>query len=715
VAAAGLFLGLLVLWLRIGWLQIVLHGEYAERAERNQEQRVLLPPVRGDLLDRHGRRLASDVLTYTLAAAPREMSDPRGTARELAALLHLEPRKLAHDFETRPRYLMIARGVKPEVAERVADWNRRGLYLATETRREYLLDPAAQEIIGRTDVDDRGVEGLELALDDELRGRPGWATRFLDGRGRSHSLPRGLNRAPTDGDDVSLTLDADLQGILETHLARAVDTLQAQRGFAVFLDPTTGEILAAASVPHVPAGRERNWPFTDQYEPGSTFKAVAAGAALEENLVKPSQYFDANNGVCQLAPGAIFHDTHKRPGFTFADAVRLSSNIVMGKIGMIVGPERLYRYATSLGFGSLTGVEFPGETAGRLHSPAHWSARSCPTIAIGHEVTVTPLQLALAYGAIANGGVLMQPMLVREVRGPRGEIVRRGTPRASHRVFNEATTARLRGMLEAVVDSGTARSTYLADFPIAGKTGTAQKYDAATGTYGRGMYLSSFVGFAPAEHASLVGVVVIDEPHGKHYYGGEVAAPVFREVVQDLRRLPHGPFETTAGAWAARPPAPAPVEVPDLRLLPPRDAERKLAEFGLRAHFEGAGERALSQSPSAGEAVERGASVTIWLSAPEDSLGRRMPDLTGLAVRAALQRLTLLEVVPRLEGHGVVVRQFPPPGAALQPGAKCELWCEEGVVSSAREESGAIVAAEARGGRGAPPGTRPSAETDRRP
>ena len=676
MAAAGLFLGLLVLWLRVAWLQLAMHASYVERAERNQEQRVLLHPVRGDLIDRHGRRLASDLLTYALAAAPREMADPRATARELAALLKLDPRRLQRDFETRPRYLTVARRIAPDVAEKIADWERRGLYLATETRRQYLLDPAAAEIVGRTDLDDHGVEGLELALDETLCGRPGWATLFRDGRGRSHALPRGMNRAPTDGDNVMLTLDADLQGILEAHLARAVDTLDAVRGFAVFLDPQTGEILAAASVPHLPAGRTRNWPFTDQFEPGSTFKVVAAAAALEENIAKPSQYFDANNGVFQIAPGAVFHDTHKRPGFTFADAVRFSSNIVMGKLGLLLGPERLYRYATSLGFGSLTGVEFPGETAGRLHSPAHWSARSCPTIAIGHEVTVTPLQLALAYAAVANGGVLMQPMLVREVRNPRGELVRRGTPRALHRVFGEATTATLRGMLQAVVDSGTARPARIEDFSIAGKTGTAQKYDAATGSYGRGMYLSSFVGFAPVEHAEVVGVVVIDEPHGKHYYGGEVAAPVFREVIQDLRRLPHGPLEMTASQWAARPPQPAPVQVPDLRLLPPRDAEHRLADAGLRAHFEGAGDRALSQSPAAGDAVERGASVTVWLSAPADSDGHRMPDLTGLAVRSALRRLTLLEVVPHIRGHGVVARQSPAPGTPLAGGARCELWCE---------------------------------------
>jgi cell division protein FtsI/penicillin-binding protein 2 len=692
VAAAGLFLGLLALWLRVAWLQVVEHAHYAERAELNQEQRVLVRPVRGELLDRRGRPLARDLLTWSVSAAPREMADPVVVARGLAAILHLDGRRLAREFRAHPRFLWVARHQSPDRGEAVADRKWRGVHLLVETRRDYSLGPAAEEVLGRTDLDNSGVDGVELQLDDQLRGRPGWMTLFRVGTSRTVGLPRGLRRAPTDGHSVLLTLDADLQGIVEHHLARAVDTLRAVRGFAVFLDPRTGEILASVCVPHLPPGRARNWPVTDQYEPGSTFKVVAAGTVLEEGLVRPDQYFDAGNGVCQVAPGAVFHDTHKAAGFTFRDAVRYSSNIVMGKLGMIAGPERLYRYATALGFGSLTGVEFPGETGGRLHSPAHWSARSCPTIAIGHEVSVTPLQLALAYAAIANGGVLMQPLLVREVRDAEGGIVSHAEPVASRRVFSEATTATLRTMLQAVVDSGTAKAARVPGFAVAGKTGTAQKYDASIGTYGRGLYLSSFVGFAPADAPSLVGVVVIDEPHSRHYYGGEIAAPVFREVLLDLRRLPDGPFGTGSTQVAMKPPRPAGVVVPDLRLLPPHEAERRLAEHGLRARFEGRGPRALAQEPAAGEAAERGARVTVWLATPEDSTGVTLPDLVGLPLREALRRLTLRQVQAHIAGSGVVVRQAPAPGTPLAPGMGCRLWCEPGV---APPRSPAPVAPEA--------------------
>jgi stage V sporulation protein D (sporulation-specific penicillin-binding protein) len=343
---------------------------------------------------------------------------------------------------------------------------------------------------------------------------------------------------------------------------------------------------------------------------------------------------------------------------------------------LLLGPERLYRYATTFGFGGITGVTFPGEAGGKLRSPEHWSQRSCPTIAIGHELSVTPIQLALAYGVIANGGILMQPMLVREIRNSDGTVVRRFAPHATQRALSARTTELLRTMLTAVVDSGTAKAARVPGLAIAGKTGTAQKYDAAFGTYAPGKYLSSFVGFAPADNPTLVGVVVIDEPGGKHYYGGEVAAPVFREILLDLQRLSREEFHGNLTAVASEPAAPAPVVVPDVHLLPPDAASRRLGEYGLHARLEGSGARVLAQDPAAGSEFERGGAVTLWLTTPQDSAGRVLPDVTQLPVREALRRLARLEVHARIEGQGTVVRQQPPPGTRLPVAAGCRLWCE---------------------------------------
>ena len=676
MAAAGLFLALVAIWLRVLWLQVFAHGDYAARADRLQEQRVLLRPVRGQLLDRHGRVLVRDLLSYSISAAPREMKDPHRTARDLARILELDPGRLQRQFAQKPRFLWVARRVPAPVGQKVADLKARGVYLSPETQRVHTLGPAAMELLGFTNLDNDGADGVELQFDPILRGRPGWETRHRDGRGRSHAFPGGLRRSPEDGDHVVLTLDADLQSIVESRLSEAVDTLRAARGYALFMEPGTGEILAAVTVPHLPRGRARNSNFTDTFEPGSTFKVVTAGAVLEEGLARPEQTFEASaTGSAQVVPGTSFRDVHKEARYTFADAVRWSSNIVIGRLGVMVGAERLYRYVTALGFGSITGVDFPGEAGGRLRSPDRWSLRSAPTIAIGHEISVTPLQLTLAYAAIANDGVLMRPMLLREVRSPSGQVIRRQEPSASHRVFSPATCATLRDMLTAVVDSGTARAARVPDLAVAGKTGTAQKYDAAVGTYGKGLYVSSFAGFAPAGAPSLVGVVVIDEPRGRHYYGGEVAAPVFRQILLDLRSLPHGPLQGPSRVVAA-PPTPAPVTVPDLRLLPRRAVERELALLDLRPRFHGEGPRVLAQQPAAGRAVERGARIEAWLAAPEDSTGTSLPLLMGLTVREAVRELNRLQVTARVVGHGSVVRQEPLPGASLPLRGACVLYCE---------------------------------------
>lgn len=701
MVATGLLAVFVALWLRAGWLQIVMHSHYATRAEIIQENRVLVKPARGNLLDRHGRLLARDLQTYSVAAAPREMSDPAATARKLAKILKRNPRELLRRFRDRPAYVAVARRLTPEVAERIESIEGRGLYLTRETRREYLLGDAAAELIGCTDVDNRGVEGLELQLDEELRGRAGWITVFKTGRGDRMTLPRGGRRDPTDGQHVVLAIDADLQSILETHLARAVDTLRAKQGFGVFIDPRTGEVLASVSVPHQGPGRGRNWSFIDQYEPGSTFKIVVAGAALEEGVARPEQWFDASEtGVAKVAPGAVFTDVHREDGYTFRDAVRWSSNIVMGRVAMLLGDEPMYRYATSMGFGSLTGIDFPGEAGGVLRSPAKWSLRSAPTIAIGYEVSVTALQLALAYGAVANGGVLMTPQLVREVRSAEGDVVRRHVPRASHRVLGQRTAQILREMLTAVVDSGTARAARVPGLRVAGKTGTARKWDADDG-YRQRKYHASFAGFAPAEDPVIAGVIVIDEPGGRHYYGGDVAAPIFREVLMDLCRLPGGPLATDPSRVAVRPPAPAPVTVPDVRRMEPHGVRRELAHAGLRARFAGDGPRALAQSPAAGQAVERGTGITVYLSPPADSISRTMPDLEGLTIREALRVLSALGVMPEIQGSGLVARQQPPAGEPLEPGMMCRLWCRRGV-SDVAAGDGPFALPAAAGGAGRP-------------
>lgn len=677
LAAAGLFFGLTCLWVRVAVLQTAMHGHYSARARENQQHHRKILPRRGVITDRRGKVMAHDLGVSQVAIYPPQLENPMAAARVLAPIVQENPVKLAKRLRTLKNYTWIARDLPPEKGQRIRDAKLAGVVIEDESRRFYRLGDAAAEILGRTNRDNVGVDGVEYQFENLLGGRTGWVTMVPTGSTRmSLQLPGAEGRPARDGASIELTLDADLQSIVEHHLAEAVDSLQAQRGFAIFLDPWTGEILAAACVPHLPAGKSRNWTFTDQYEPGSTFKIVVSGAMLEEHLARPSDRFEAAaSGAAELVPGCVIHDTHEKASFTFFEAMQHSSNIVMGRLALKLGAERLHRYASALGFGGMTGVEFPGETAGRLRPVSAWQPRSAPTIAIGHEVTVTPLQLALAYAAVANGGVLMEPMLVRSIRDADGRELRRGSPQPSHRVFSASTSSTLLDMLCAVVDSGTATSARLPGLRVAGKTGTAQKYDAKVGTYGRGMYVASFAGIAPADRPRLVGVVVIDEPRGARYYGGQIAAPVFREVLLDLQRMAWPGFDVASTSIAMRPPSVPAVTAPDLRLLPPRQAERRLADYGLHARFEGSGPRVLSQVPPAGEPVERGSIVLAYLAAPQDSVGRSLPDLVGLPVREAMRRLTQRAVPVRISGSGFVTRQSPAPGTRLPLAGPCRLWC----------------------------------------
>ena len=662
-----------VVLLRLVALQIVAHGTFVARAEQNQEGRVLLPPRRGDLLDRRGELLATDLRTYSVYAVPRLMKDRRAAARTLAQMFDLDAQALDKKFAAHPSFCWVTRMAMPGVEDRLAKAKLQGVYLQVETRR---VDPGGQAVlpvVGRVNMDGNGVEGVEYQFDDLLRGRPGWATVFKDGRGRQIDLPQGSRRQPDHGHGFLLSIDNAIQGIVMTRLVAAVDSLEAKQATCVVIDPHTGQVLAMGTAGPDAPDAVRAPAVSDIYEPGSTFKVVAAAATLEEGLATPGTLYNADNGAHDFG-GFVIHDAHPHGILTLKDAVRVSSNIVAGKLGMALGADRFYEYATAFGFGSMTGIEFPGEAGGRLRTPRTWSGRSLPTLAMGQEVSVTPLQMALAYGVIANGGVWMKPELVLAELDESGHVLRRFEPEAVRRVISPKTAATMRDFLCAVVDSGTATRAELSWTQVAGKTGTAQKYDPATGHYAAGKYISSFVGFVPADDPRLVCLVLIDESK-KGYYGGDVAAPVFRDIVEDVHRLRDGPLSPrpTVVQVAADDLKPPPTLVPDVRLLPLDRATEKLAALGLRVRSSGTGPRVVSQDPAPGSPVERGQAVNVALAreiAPE------VPNVTGLTLREALGLLSARSIPARASGSGVVSAQDPAPGSKLEDGGVCLLTCK---------------------------------------
>jgi membrane peptidoglycan carboxypeptidase len=443
------------------------------------------------------------------------------------------------------------------------------------------------------------------------------------------------------------------------------------------IDPWTGEVLAAGSEPQPDEPPFRNQAITDQFEPGSTFKMVVVSAALEEHVANPATMFNAENGAFDFG-GFTIHDSHPHGMLTLADAVRYSSNIVAGKLGVQVGSRTMYEYSTSFGFGALTGIDFPGETPGLLRHPDRWSGRSLPTLAMGHELSVTALQLALAYAAVANGGTLMAPQLLAAEYDARGVQLMHSEARPLRRVISAETGQTMRGFLQAVVDSGTATRAQLAWAHVGGKTGTAQKFDTALHTYRNGKYLASFVGFLPVESPRLVCVVMVDEPR-KGYYGGDVAAPVFKKIMEDLYRLRGGPLAPAPMQVRMEQPHSVAVLVPSVRMLPLTRARDALADAGFRARIDGDGTRVLAQIPPAGTRAERG-SLVVLSTRPSSGI---VPSVVGLTVREALTQLAAVALPAQVVGRGLVVRQEPPAGSPVTRGRPCVLVCEERVALAA--------------------------------
>ena len=449
-------------------------------------------------------------------------------------------------------------------AERGAILDRRGdplaVTLPADSRRQlaperrYPRGQLSSQVVGFVSRDGAGCEGIERACDTWLRGEPGMQVLGANARGQLASIPGGRDRPPADGDDVRLTIDPTAQSVLERELARCVSESGAASASAVFLDPRTGDVLAMGSYPTFQPARvgesrpdeRRNRVLTDINEPGSTFKLITVAACLEEGVVTPGTLVESCEEL-ELAGGHVLHDKEDYGWVSVEEALRRSVNTATANLARKVGPTALYRYARAFGFGCVTGITLPGEVSGILRRPAHWSGRSLETIAIGQEVACTPLQLACAYGAVANGGVLMKPRIVLEVRDSRGSLVREFPPTRVRRVISEGTARDLRRILTSVVENGTATAAQIPGLDVAGKTGTAQRIDPDTHLYDPGRHVSSFVGFLPADDPRLVGVVVVDRPGGVGY-GGQVAAPCFRRIVEGTMLASRTPLAELASA-----------------------------------------------------------------------------------------------------------------------------------------------------------------------
>ncbi len=539
-------LGFALVALRLVYLQVYDRAELASRAERQQERLVKLAPTRGTIYDRMGRELAVSLDVDSVYGVPSKIDDPREVARQLSRILHENPRMLERKLAGDRHFVWLSRKVEPAKARKVKDLDSSEVGLQAESRRFYPKKALAGPVLGFTGMDNEGLEGLELAYDKTLHGVSGWVLAEKDAMGRT-VFPGGPGfqyKLPKPGHDIILTIDEVIQHIVEKELDVALAQARAKGGVCIVMNPGTGEVLALAVRTLTRSGQPfnpneprhyrpeewRNRCVADAFEPGSIFKPVLAAAALEEKVVHPLERVDCSAGKIKVADRVI-NDAHKNGVLTFTDVIAESSNVGTIKVALRLGRERFYKYITAFGFGRRTGIDIPGEIAGLVKDQRQWSGVSIGSIAIGQEIGVTPMQVAAAYCALANGGMLMKPYIVAEIVDRDGNEGKKFQPQAVGRVMSEETCAKVNKMLQRVVEAGTGEKARPSGYTAAGKTGTAQKIDQRTGAYSKKYYVSSFAGFVPAGSPKLMILVMIDSPEGV-IYGGSVAAPVFKSIAE---------------------------------------------------------------------------------------------------------------------------------------------------------------------------------------
>ncbi len=543
-----LLVGFAVLLFRFFDLQVLQAEMMMQKARQQHEKTVTLHSERGAILDRQGKPLALNLDVPSVYATPSSIENPTRVARQLARTLDLPQEPLEKRLRVKRDFIWIERKIQDARVERLNDLGLPGVGVMVEARRFYPKGTLLAHVLGFAGIDSQGLEGLENGYDEHLRGRVRRVVLQRDALGRVIIPERRRAPQPLSGHAISLTIDEVIQYIAEQALERAVRDTGAQGGAVLVMAPDSGQMLAWALRPtfdpnqiqQASPERWRNRGVTDPYEPGSTLKAVLAATALELNRVTPETLLYAGDGEIPIS-GTVIHDHDKAGWVTFREAVQRSSNVAFVKMSWDLGREPVYRFLRTFGFGEKTGIDLPGESIGLLKPPDQWSQRTLPSLAIGQEIAVTPLQLLTAVSAIANEGWLMRPFLVREISDHQGKSVWEHVPHIRRRPISAATAKTATELLVNVVEQGTGKRAAVPGYRVAGKTGTAQKVDPDTGTYSSTKFVGSFVGFVPAEDPQLAILVMIDEPQGPAW-GGVVAAPVFRRVAeQTLRYLSVAP------------------------------------------------------------------------------------------------------------------------------------------------------------------------------
>jgi len=536
---------------RLYFIQVLQYRKFAGLKEKQYIQTVEIKPKRGTIFDCQGRELALSVDVDSVCAFPRQIENVYETAVKLAKVLNLNQEMIKEKLKSDKYFVWIARKIETEQAREIKSYKLKGVDFVKESKRCYPDERLANQLLGFVGVDNDGLTGIEKYYDGYIKGESSFIIQGKDAKGRSVLNDTEACYTSNNSNELILTIDKTIQYIAERELDAAWARYNGRNALIIVQKTKTGEILALAGRPtfsyhkikESSIDEMRLRAITDFYEPGSTFKIVTAAAALEEKVVKPTDRYFCENGRYKVGP-TVIRDHEKEGWLTFAQVIERSSNIGTAKVADKIGRDKLFYYSKMFGFGSMTGIGLPGEVQGLLRKPKDWSSISLGRIAFGQEIGVTPLQLLNAVNAVANGGMLMQPMIVKAIRNKSGTIIKEYNPQIIRKVISPETAQTLTEILKGVVECGTGSMAQVKGYDVAGKTGTAQKIDPSIRKYSDTKYVASFVGYLPADDPEVTILVILDEPK-EIYWGGSVCAPVFANVARDIMRYLNIPAKVT--------------------------------------------------------------------------------------------------------------------------------------------------------------------------
>nr|WP_031313953.1 stage V sporulation protein D [Caldanaerobacter subterraneus] len=660
------------LMMRLFFIQVVKGEEYQKMALPQWTLDVSLSGKRGYIFDRNGKVLAENASVSKISVIPKEIPDSKRqvVAETLASILGLDRQKVLERISNKNlQEVLIAKQVDEEKAKAILRLNIDGVIVSEDMKRFYPEGTLACHVLGFTGIDNQGLDGIELVFDNFLRGIPGKSTTPMDAIGRKIDTGEEEYFEPLPGYNVVLTIDETIQHFAEKALNQAMVHSKPSKGaVAIVMDPKTGEILALANRPNFDPNdpfegpeeewyrRWRNKAISDSYEPGSVFKTITASAALEEKVVSLHEQFYCPGYTTVAGHRINCWATHGSEDFV--KGVQNSCNVVFVTVGQRLGVEKLYKYIRDFGFGKTTGILLPGEAPGLVLSEERVGPVELATNSFGQGIAVTPLQMITAVAAIANGGKLMQPQIVKAIVDSKGKVVKEFKPKIVRRVISKETSATMREILKSVVAEGTGKAGYIEGFDVAGKTGTTEKYMP-------GKYVASFVGFAPADDPKVIVLVVIDEPNNPEtHFGSQLAAPVVKSILDDtLKYLEVQPRGVKK---------PETVMVPDVRNMKLYEAERIILENKLDFILQGNGDTVFDQVPKPGALVNENTKIILYLNgvSTEEVV---VPDLKGKSVKEATEILNSLGLRIKIKGTGFAVDQSPKEGTLVKRGEVVEV------------------------------------------